>query len=136
MRNAGMSFSASLSVSAEPPKHSSDIAGYGSTSQSYAGMKHGQTQQTLLFPRYLFVHMDLYSGAASQINTVPGVLRLVAFGEFPPQVPSQVIESLRERVDAMNANGGLPRHSFQPGELGACQRWATPGPRGAVRRVR
>jgi transcriptional antiterminator RfaH len=80
-------------------------------------LKHGQVQQILLFPRYLFAHINLYRVTVSQINTVPGVLRLVVFGDFPAQVPHEVIESLRERVDVLNINGGLPQYSFKPGDL-------------------
>lgn len=71
---------------------------------------------TPLFPGYLFVWADLGRTPASLIDTTPGVVRLVAFGERPQAVPDAVIESLRQQVTALDQQGGLPQHPFRPGD--------------------
>lgn len=58
-----------------------------------------------LFPGYLFVHVDLYEVGPSRINTIPAVLRLVAFGGFPQAIPESAVAALRERVEQLNAEG-------------------------------
>lgn len=62
-----------------------------------------------LFPGYLFVHVDLYEVGPSRINTIPAVLRLVAFGGFPQAVPESVVAALRERVEQINAEAEQAR---------------------------
>lgn len=68
------------------------------------------------FPRYLFVQADLNQVEPTAINTIPGVIRLVAFGDKPQALPPDLVNALHERIDAINAAGGLPRHDFQPGD--------------------
>jgi transcriptional antiterminator RfaH len=75
-----------------------------------------RVRRSPFFPGYLFVRADLRQVALSRINAMPGVLRLVAFGELPQSVPVAVIEEIRQRVDDLNARGGLPAHDFRPGE--------------------
>lgn len=67
------------------------------------------------FPRYLFVRADLVTVAIHRINTIPSVVRLVGCGEAPQPLAAATIDALRERVDALNRQGGLPRHDFRPG---------------------
>lgn len=65
-----------------------------------------------LFPRYLFVQLDL----ASQLDLVryaPGVGRFVSFGERIEPVPDQVVAELIQRCDA---NGVLLAEELQPGQ--------------------
>lgn len=50
-----------------------------------------------LFPRYLFVRVDLATGARRAIRTARGVVDLVAFGAAPPSVPDAVIAEIRSR---------------------------------------
>jgi transcriptional antiterminator RfaH len=76
----------------------------------------GHLRHAPFFPGYLFVQTNLREVALSQINAVPGILRLVAFGELPQPVPAQVVEEVRLQVDDLNARGGLMPHSFQPGD--------------------
>jgi len=76
----------------------------------------GRVQQAPLFPRYLFVRANLQVVALSTINATPGVLRMVAFDARPQPVSAALIEALRQRVDLLNAQGGLPEHNFHPGE--------------------
>lgn len=76
----------------------------------------GRVAQAPLFPGYLFVLVDLDQTPASALNATPGVLRLVTFGKQPQPVSAAVVEALRDRVDELNANGGLPNHPFRPGD--------------------
>lgn len=76
----------------------------------------GQVQPTPLFPSYVFVRTELHSKAIYAINAIPGVLRLLAFGGLPQVIPNTVIDSIRERVDHINEQGGLPAYQFCQGE--------------------
>ena len=78
--------------------------------------RRGRVQFTPFFPRYLFVRADLRTVALNRINATIGVQRLVAFGEIPQPISASVIDALRQRVDHFNADGGLLRQGFQPGE--------------------
>ena len=76
----------------------------------------GQVRRIAFFPRYLFVRANLHVVTVSRINATPGVLRLIAFGDIPQPISADIIESIRERVDRLNAQGGLPRYIFRPGD--------------------
>jgi transcriptional antiterminator RfaH len=76
----------------------------------------GHGQRVAFFPGYLFVRANLWDVALSQINAIPGVLRLVAFGEAPQPLPAKVVEEIRRRVDDLNAHGGLMPPRFQRGD--------------------
>jgi transcriptional antiterminator RfaH len=76
----------------------------------------GKIQLTPFFPRYLFVAVNLQEAQLSRINTVPNVLRLLAFDELPHPVPAAVVDGIRQQVDTLNAMGGLPEHGFYPGQ--------------------
>jgi transcription antitermination factor NusG len=78
---------------------------------------HGIAQRVLLFPGYIFVCAGLRPGLLGAINSMPGIVRLLAFGGEPRPVEGFIVEAIRERVDAMNAGSGLPAHSFRPGDL-------------------
>jgi transcriptional antiterminator RfaH len=73
-------------------------------------------QRAALFPRYLFVYANLQEVALSAINSTIGVVRLVTFGDIPQIVPHSIIATIEERVEYINAQGGLPMHSFRPGD--------------------
>jgi transcriptional antiterminator RfaH len=77
---------------------------------------HGQVQRAPFFPGYLFVRANLQMVAPSDIHTMPGVLRLVTFGEVPQPVPSVVIEAIRRQVKHLKTQGGLVMHGFRPGD--------------------
>jgi len=77
----------------------------------------GEFRYTPLFSGYLFVRANLEEVSLSLINKIPGVLRLVSFGETPVPLPSTVIEALRDRVNSLNMQGGLPTHDFKPGDI-------------------
>lgn len=84
-------------------------------SPSIVRRAYGKTRQTPLFPGYLFVKADLSAISKSHINATPGVLRLVEFGGSPQPLPDRLIEELRERVNSINAAGGLPS-LLKPGD--------------------
>ncbi len=69
-----------------------------------------------LFPGYLFVRADWEEVPLTTVAWTPGVRRVVAFGGKPAVVPDRVIGWLRERLDRLNAEGGLRPHSFRPGD--------------------
>jgi transcriptional antiterminator RfaH len=50
-----------------------------------------------LFPRYLFLQMDLSKGRWHRVNSTVGVHGLVCHGELPAPVPEGVVEGLRAR---------------------------------------
>jgi transcriptional antiterminator RfaH len=53
-----------------------------------------------LFPRYLFVSIDLTAQRWRSIFSTVGVSRIICNGELPTPVPHEVIGSLRMREDA------------------------------------
>ena len=77
---------------------------------------HGQIRRAVFFPRYLFVWANLQLVTLNRIKSTPGVLRLVAFDDLPQPVPAEVIETIREQVDLINASGGLPEYHFRSGD--------------------
>lgn len=53
-----------------------------------------------LFPRYLFVQINMAVQRWRSIYSTVGVSRLVSNGEFPAPVPEQVVSLLKSREDA------------------------------------
>ena len=76
----------------------------------------GRRRNEPLFPGYLFIQADLSATSLSRINATPGVRRLVTAGGQPQPLPAGEVEALRERVDSLNAAGGMPSHSLNPGD--------------------
>jgi transcriptional antiterminator RfaH len=70
-----------------------------------------------LFPRYVFVAVDISAQRWRSIYSTVGVARLVCNGDEPAAVPDAVVAALRERED----DGGFIkldfRPSFRPGEM-------------------
>ena len=77
----------------------------------------GQRQLRPLFPGYLFVQAAVLGLPLSSVNRCPGVLRVVAFGPEPQPVAASIVSALREKVDEVNAQGGLAPHPFRPGNI-------------------
>jgi len=69
-----------------------------------------------LFPSYVFVRLDMECVALREIYGTPGVRTLVKFDGKPAIVPEEVIAYLQERVAEINRLGGLPTHTFRPGQ--------------------
>jgi transcription antitermination factor NusG len=76
----------------------------------------GVAREVPFFPGYLFVNVDLQDVPLSSINQTPGVLRLVSFSGEALPVPKVVISTIKERLEALNGDGGLPAHSFHIGD--------------------
>jgi len=62
--------------------------------------RHARTVDTIkapLFPRYLFVALDMATDGWRAINGTYGVSYLVTMGERPSAVPSGIVEAIRNR---------------------------------------
>ena len=69
-----------------------------------------------LFPRYLFVHLDLGRDRWRAVYSTVGVRSLVSAGDQPIAVPTEVIEEIRAREDSRGfvlLGGG---HTFHRGD--------------------
>jgi transcriptional antiterminator RfaH len=69
-----------------------------------------------LFPRYLFVSINLACQRWRSIDSTIGVTRLVCNGDVPTPVPQPVIDALRRREDAQGYVQLLQRPQFAPGD--------------------
>jgi transcriptional antiterminator RfaH len=79
--------------------------------------QHGQVRRAPFFPGYLFAHANLSEVAPSRIQSMPGVVRMVAFEDRPQPIAEPVIDYIRQQVRDLNTCGGLPVHNFKPGDL-------------------
>lgn len=68
------------------------------------------------FPCYLFVKTDFREMGLSQLRWIPGLRRIVAFGDQPLPLSDEVIDVIRGKLEGVNARGGWPAHTFQPGD--------------------
>jgi transcriptional antiterminator RfaH len=69
-----------------------------------------------LFPRYLFVAVDLATQPWLSIDSTFGVSRLVRHGERPAPISEHVIEALKGREDANGLVQLAQRTRFSPGD--------------------
>jgi len=69
-----------------------------------------------LFPGYLFIHCDLYSAEVPSFGIAPHVLGWVQFDGMIPTLADDDINSLMERLEVINNEGGLWRR-FEAGEI-------------------
>lgn len=69
-----------------------------------------------LFPRYLFVALDLDNHAWRSVNGTYGVVRLVAFGERPAPLPESVVPELQARESEDGVIRETAIRSFRKGE--------------------
>jgi transcriptional antiterminator RfaH len=74
-----------------------------------------ETVEAPLFPRYLFVSIDLASQRWRSIHSTVGVSHLVCNGSDPAPLPDAVIDQLRAREEEGFVQLPL-RPSFKPGE--------------------
>jgi transcriptional antiterminator RfaH len=79
----------------------------------YTQRTRGQVTSRLLFPGYIFAQANLQEVPMSQINTTPGVLRLVNFGAGPEVVPDCVVEEIANKSLQVNA---ADLQQFRPGD--------------------
>jgi len=69
-----------------------------------------------LFPRYLFVAIDLATQRWRSIQSTLGVSHLVCAGDRPAQVGDSVIDALRAREDEVGFIKLARRSAFSPGD--------------------
>ena len=82
-----------------------------------AGMRAAlQTVIVPLFPRYLFVAVDMASQRWQSIGSTIGVTRLVCDGDRPAAVPVAVFEALKRREDANGLIQLDQKPQFSPGD--------------------
>ena len=68
------------------------------------------------FPSYLFARIDFDVTSYRVVAWTPGIRGIVTVERRPAIIEDEVIEAIRERVSLIWAEGGLPTHSFQPGD--------------------
>lgn len=69
-----------------------------------------------LFPRYIFIQLDLENAPWRAVNSTYGISRLVSFGERPAHIDDAVIDEIRQRE---HEDGIVPLTdlvSYEPGE--------------------
>ena len=69
-----------------------------------------------LFPRYLFVSIDLATQRWLSIDSTIGVNRLICNGDVPTPVPQPVIDAIRRREDGNGFVQLIRRPQFAPGD--------------------
>jgi transcriptional antiterminator RfaH len=67
------------------------------------------------FPGYLFLRIDLDENSVTNLERIPGMVRLVSFGGEVSMVSDPIINAIRGKVDEINAAGGQQRMGIQPG---------------------
>jgi transcription elongation factor/antiterminator RfaH len=68
------------------------------------------------FPRYMFVHADLEEVGLSALQWVPGAIGIVQFDGYAVPVPDHVIHELKQRVQTINASGGVAPNDLKTGD--------------------
>ena len=69
-----------------------------------------------LFPRYMFVAIDMAAQRWRSVQSTVGVSRLVTNGDSPAVVPEGVVRALRAREDAKGFVKMDARPAFAPGD--------------------
>jgi transcriptional antiterminator RfaH len=69
-----------------------------------------------LFPTYLFVQCDLETLGIASLQWIPGLRRIVGFAGRPAVVPDAAIKLMETELRRIEEQGGLPTHSFKPGD--------------------
>lgn len=70
-----------------------------------------------LFPRYLFVAMDIARARWRAVTSTIGVTHLICHGDRPAPVPPAIIDDLRARMDEEGLVSVEPKAPFMPGEM-------------------
>ena len=78
--------------------------------------RYGKNRLWPLFPGYLFVECNFDNHPPSGIDTVLGVIRLLAADSKPLFVAGQTVLSLQNLCARINDGGGLATYFFRPGE--------------------
>jgi transcriptional antiterminator RfaH len=61
--------------------------------------------RVIYFPCYVFAHIDFKVTPHSSIAWMPGVRRIVSFGERPAVVADEIVEVLRDRLEDIEEVG-------------------------------
>ncbi|HEX6268594.1 MAG TPA: transcription termination/antitermination NusG family protein [Anaerolineales bacterium] len=69
------------------------------------------------FPGYMFVNVDLDQVGRSTFQWMPGVARLVSFGNDFAPIPDYLMQAIRERVDTINASESRAFENFKRGDV-------------------
>jgi transcriptional antiterminator RfaH len=67
------------------------------------------------FPGYLFMRLDLDKNSTTNLERIPGMVRLVSFGGEVSIVPDAIVHAIRVKVDEINAAGGQKSPGIKPG---------------------
>lgn len=78
--------------------------------------KKGNAHYIPLFPGYFFIQADLRRTVPSQINSIPGVLRLLAYDGIPQTVPPDFVETLCAEIARLNEYSRAHNQVFRPGD--------------------
>lgn len=70
-----------------------------------------------LFPRYLFIGIDLLQRSMVPVRSTRGAVDLVRFGSQPAVVPNVVVQALLQREDPVAGSWQDSRPLFRTGEL-------------------
>ena len=68
------------------------------------------------FPGYVFVLLDLENVKISALGWMPGANGLVSFDGHPADVPENLVQAIRRRVNEISDAGGELLESLRPGE--------------------
>lgn len=69
-----------------------------------------------LFPRYLFIHLDIETDAWLAVRSTVGVSHIVCNGETPAAVPNGVVEAIQAREDERGHVALADFAAFKPGD--------------------
>jgi transcriptional antiterminator RfaH len=69
------------------------------------------------FPGYVFGRVDLSEVGRSILDWIPGVVGLVSFGGEPAAVPDELVTTLRQHVEIINASNGNKTEKYRPGDV-------------------
>jgi transcriptional antiterminator RfaH len=76
----------------------------------------GGWREMPFFPCYMFAHFDIDEVGISAVSYTPGLRRLVSFGPKPATVPEVAVEIIRQKLDQIADQGGLPALDLLPGD--------------------
>jgi len=84
------------------------------------------------FPGYLFLRIDLEKNSVTNLERIPGVVRLVSFGGELSTVPEPIINAIKMKVDEINASGGQKSPGIKPGTMVKIQKGPFEGYEGII----
>jgi len=91
------------------------IETYLPTIPVYEGRRRTE-QSRAFFPCYLFARMDPDAVGYSSVAWTPGLRKIVSFGDQPTVVRDDVIDTIRHRLEQMEASDYPMEYAFQSGD--------------------